>query len=173
MLAETIINAFNQIKNSSEIGIFDLSIFSACADPHDGDVEISNYLFIELQRLGLNVRLVEYDGNNTETFAKNIQRCTAVITSRMHVGVISAIGGVPLLQIAYASKVNNFYDHSGIGAEYILDPVNFSSATIIDFIGLAINGRLEKYSLTRKEILSSKRDSVASTMVLLAEMAES
>lgn len=118
-------------SGSSRISV---KVLSVCADEVDGDEDVSCRVVSRLTELGVEARLVSYDGKRPDRFVGEISTCSAVVTSRMHTGVLAMMSGVPVFQISYAPKIDEFYSRCGLGGEFLYRPDAVTREDISGFL---------------------------------------
>lgn len=142
-------------------------IFVACGDATDGDAAIAEKMNSMLANLGVAAELSVYDGRDPDAFIADISECSAIITSRMHVGVFAMMCGVPTLQIAYARKIGDFYAQCGIGREYLVSPRQLAGDVPGRFLESALMGNLELLAASRQGKLRNCRSELLATVAAL------
>jgi len=141
-----------------------VTVFTVCSDPKDGDARASRELVERLAGCDVEVRLCVYGGTSPEEFAAEIQSCRALVTSRMHAGIIAMTSAVPVLQIAYARKVVDFFAHCELGSDFLVPPTHVATAVVKNFIRLALGGEIDVPALQRQARLKLKREAVLVAM---------
>lgn len=139
-------------------------IFAACGDATDGDNAIAERMRSTLADLGLTAELFVYDGWDPGSYIASISDCSAVVTSRMHVGVFAMMCGVPTLQVAYARKIRDFYAQCEIGQEYVVSPDELTEDAAYLFLKSAMTGGLEHAAASRRARLWKCRSELLVTV---------
>ena len=146
-----------------------VKVFAACSDDLDGETEFVNFIYEELGKSNISAEEIIYNGSGTEEFANNIQQCDAVITSRMHVGIIGMMGAVPVFQLDYARKVGDFYGHTGLSSDFLYSATDVTSADIRRFLEESVTGSLLRLAEDRMNKLKNLSTHVLKSMDFLAE----
>mgnify|MGYP002278756703 CR=1 FL=1 len=156
----SILKQFNQLK---------LRIFSVCSDPVDGDQHISHHIRNQLSEWGDRIETVVYDGDDIDGMLESMGKCSLMIASRMHAGVVAMLASIPVYQISYAEKIRNFFVHSGLSTIYLYDHSEVSERTLSEFLHAGLAGELKAFANKQKIVLAHKGEHVRESLLDLAE----
>lgn len=162
-LSAAIIAAYNTNQN------LQFRLFVVCSDIRDGDEQLTRHLADRIAQAGVAFEIVRYKESHQEEFICAIQSCTCVIALRMHAGIIAMLNGVPTLQISYAEKIDNFFNHCEIDKRFLINNAGASAQALSSFILSALSGDLDDQANKIEQILAAKSVSVVTALSNLAQ----
>ena len=143
-------------------------ILSACGESRDGDEQLSRRLRDQVVDLGYECELVFYKDFQIDDFISRIIECDFVFAARLHVGVAALFMGVPVLQLAYAEKLRDFYEAHGLPIRNIVPPSRFNLEEVVSFLSAVDKSESKHVALAAAqldgaaELLSLKLDEFSS-----------
>ncbi len=149
-LGESITSA---LRNNDTLSII---IMSFCSDKMDGDTEISERFLAKLKPWKERVELVLYSDRDFDSFMYKLYSCDALIASRMHAGILAIMGAIPILQLAYARKIYDFYTHQQLGTNWLMATENFERTRVDKFISTIGSVELSEYFVHQRTKLTEK-----------------
>ncbi|BFU91060.1 MAG: hypothetical protein NTAFB01_22470 [Nitrospira sp.] len=79
------------------------------------------------------------------------------------------LASVPVYQISYAEKIQNFYRHSELSTQYLADHTTLNPQSISEFISMSITGQLQSFASAQRTILEEKGKLVSQELEELAK----
>lgn len=160
-ILEDTLTKFNEIQ---------IRVLCVCNDERDGDRLISQHLHEILSKKWQNrVELIYYEKDNVEEMLTLIAECSALVSARMHAGIMGMLASVPVYQISYAEKIQNFYRHSELSTQYLADHTTLNPQSISEFISMSITGQLQSFASAQRTILEEKGKLVSQELEELAK----
>ncbi|RZU46843.1 polysaccharide pyruvyl transferase WcaK-like protein [Fluviicoccus keumensis] len=145
---EVIIEALSDLKTRNE-GL-EVGLLVVCSDDHDGDLSVADDLQIRLSQKGLRSSLVVYNGKNLDDYISGLRGFDAILTSRMHTGILAMMVGVPVMQVIYAVKISEFFMACDLGEDYLAEPLSLSVKDVSDFFEAALSGGIAELAAARR-----------------------
>lgn len=145
-LEDNLVSAINSL--TLEYPKLFVQLLVVCVDQSDGDILTAERLKKRLAEMQITTEIVAYNGIDPNDFVRKLNQCAAIITSRMHTGILAMMHQVPVFQITYARKIPDFYAHCGLGQEGLYYPSKIDQLDIVSFV---------KQSLNNVEALSTER----------------
>lgn len=110
-------------------------VAATCGDNSEGDVELSKQVLERFATAGIpRVSLVPYKGNQPDAFAEVLQSCDAIISSRMHPGLLGLMANIPVFQIAYARKIPDFYSTFSVDNSFLIEVSDLTADGVASFL---------------------------------------
>ena len=151
-VAATIFRAISKLMGTDpKIAV---RIFIVCTDTIYGDQQASDDVRELFADHGIIAEVYKYDGISPEAFLANMKDCFAMITSRMHAGVLCLMQEIPTYQISYAAKIDAFYGHCRLQQDFLFRPQQITESSLTEFIIAARNGILNNYCTFQRTNLS-------------------
>jgi len=148
----------------------EIRVLCVCSDERDGDRLISQHLHEILSKKWQHrVELRYYENNNVEQMLTRIAECSSLISARMHAGIMGILASVPVYQISYAEKIQNFYLHSELSTQYLADHTTLNLQSISEFISMSMTGQLQSFATAQRTILEEKGKLVSQELGELAK----
>lgn len=147
----------------------ELRIFNICSDSVDGDQLISHHIRCQLAEWDDRIETFVYDGDDIDGILEPIARCSLMVASRMHAGVMAMLASIPVYQISYAEKIRNLFIHSGLSTRYLYDHSEVSEQSLLEFLHAGLAGELKMFANEQKMVLRCKGDHVRKSLLDLAE----
>ncbi|MBL3654834.1 polysaccharide pyruvyl transferase family protein [Fulvivirga sediminis] len=106
-----------------------LKIFCFNAHPVFGDNEITDSLVAFFSDKNVDVERIEYN-SSPESIWNEIQKCDAVLSTRLHSGIFSCFAEVPFIQIEYHYKCTDFLKDVGYDSRYTIGDFDISESEV-------------------------------------------
>lgn len=152
---------FNTLNNwLASNSTYSIEVWPSCADQHDGDVQISEIFFKRFfTEFGTRATVCAPRFNAPQELAGHIQGSAAIITMRMHPGVVGMQCGIPVFQLSYAPKIKDFFTSNGIASNYLADIEGDFSEDLTRFLAHLDNGTaFMQATAVRKHLLRTRRN---------------
>lgn len=89
-------------------------VLSLNSHPLHGDDLVSSFLVDRLTRCGVEAHMVRYKDIGLVRSIELLQSAQLCISTRLHGGIVAYLGNVPVVLMAYHSKVSDFADDVGL-----------------------------------------------------------
>ena len=99
---------------------FNITLYSLCRNPAYND-DIVCAAFRNSLPPDSNVAIFEHDGDAYRTWA-DMDRCSHMVSMRLHGGVFAYSSNTPLIMLAYHKKCSDFAQTVGLDDTYLLNP---------------------------------------------------
>ncbi|MCP5078879.1 MAG: hypothetical protein GY951_12595 [Psychromonas sp.] len=142
----------NKLSDNHNISV---RLYSVCSDLQDGDLELCKHLKCRLKQYSDRIEIHEYDTNSINRTIVSIHDCDAMVSYRMHAGVIALFSAVPLLQLSYSEKIRGFFDNNHLDKSYLYDDHAITTDVLEHFLSAAISGDLSSLALLQRQRVMS------------------
>ena len=135
-------------------------ILVACTDPKDGDQAISSQLEKTLKAAGCATEVIMHNDSSLDDTFQKIGSCTALIASRMHVGIVGLIYRIPVFQISYEEKISAFYKRHNLSTNLLLKSDELNQTVLQSKLKSIVDCSEEKYASISEVHLRDCREAI-------------
>lgn len=132
----------------------EIRILCVCMDPTDGDAALSREFAHALGRRKIACEITYYKDGNLAEFLQAMKECAAVISSRLHGGVVAMLYGVPVFQVEYETKGRELARRCNLSDDFLRPAADLQSNEIARFLRMAREGSLQHASSSDRALLA-------------------
>ncbi|TWT80848.1 Polysaccharide pyruvyl transferase [Planctomycetes bacterium CA13] len=137
-----------------------ITLVATCVFAKDDDRLFIKPLKMMLEQNGFDVRSACHDPNNPQAVLDIILDMHAIISSRMHPGVVALGIGTPVLHISYDQKIDDFYSSNHLDSHRLTTVQDFNADAVDSFLVEAMTDTQRQKSVKSAQQLQQASSSL-------------